>query len=65
MLGGLWGGVFLQLIMSFPSGRLRPRRDRALVIAGYLIFTVASIPAMLFAGPHELGLRRLPGRTCC
>jgi signal transduction histidine kinase len=60
VLGGLWGGVFLQLVMSFPSGRLAPGWDRVLVIAGYLIFTVASIPAMLFAGPHELGCDDCP-----
>jgi signal transduction histidine kinase len=60
VVGGLWGGVFLQLIMSFPSGRLAPGWDRALVIAGYVIFTVASIPAMLFAGPHELGCDNCP-----
>jgi signal transduction histidine kinase len=60
VVGGLWGGVFLQLIMSFPSGRLAPGWERALVIAGYVIFTVASIPAMLFAGPHELGCDDCP-----
>ena len=60
VIGGLWGGVFLHLVMAFPSGRLAPGRDRALVIAGYLIFTVASIPEMLFAGPHELGCDDCP-----
>src|SRR3954469_25164513 len=60
VIGGLWGGVFLHLVMAFPSGRLAPGRDRALVIAGYLIFTLASIPEMLFAGPHELGCDRCP-----
>jgi signal transduction histidine kinase len=60
LAGGLWGGVFLQLVMTFPSGRLARGWDRALVIAGYLIFTVASIPAMLFAGPHELGCDDCP-----
>jgi signal transduction histidine kinase len=55
VIGGLWGGVFLHLIMSFPSGRLAAGLDRALVVAGYLVFTVASIPAMLFASPHDLG----------
>jgi signal transduction histidine kinase len=60
MAGGLWGGVFLQLVMAFPSGRLASRLDRRLVVAGYLIFTVASIPAMLFAGPHELGCDDCP-----
>jgi signal transduction histidine kinase len=60
VIGGLWGGVFLHLVLAFPSGRLASGRDRALVIAGYLIFTVASIPAMLFAGPHELGCDDCP-----
>jgi signal transduction histidine kinase len=60
ILGGLWGGVFLQLVMSFPSGRLAAGRDRAIVIAGYLLFTVGSVPAMLFAGPHELGCDECP-----
>jgi signal transduction histidine kinase len=61
--GGLWGGVFLHLVMAFPSGRLAPGRDRALVIAGYLTFTVASIPAMFFAGPHELGCDDCPANV--
>jgi signal transduction histidine kinase len=60
---GLWGGVFLQLVMSFPSGRLKSRRDRAIVVAGYLIFTVASIPATLFAGPHKLGCDECPANV--
>jgi signal transduction histidine kinase len=58
--GGLWGGVFLQLVMSFPSGRLAPGLDRAIVWSGYLIFTVATVPAMFFAGPHELGCDECP-----
>ena len=60
VIGGLWGGVFLHLVMAFPSGRLAAGRDRALVVAGYLVFTVASVPAMLFAGPHELGCDGCP-----
>jgi signal transduction histidine kinase len=55
IVGGLWGAVFLQLVMAFPSGRLAPGRDRAIVVAGYLMFTLGSIPAMLFAGPEDLG----------
>jgi hypothetical protein len=57
---GLWGGVFLHLGMSFPTGRLTSRLDRALVIAGYVIIPGALIPAMFFAGPHELGCDRCP-----
>ena len=60
VVGGLWGGVFLHLIMSFPSGRLAPGWDRRLVIAGYVIFTLANVPAMLFAGPEALGCEDCP-----
>jgi signal transduction histidine kinase len=60
VFGGLWGGVFLQLVMAFPSGRLRSETDRAIVVAGYLTFTVASIPTMLFAGPQDLGCDKCP-----
>lgn len=58
--GGLWGGVFLHLGMSFPSGRLASGLDRGLVIAGYPIFTFALAPALLFAGPRELGCDDCP-----
>jgi signal transduction histidine kinase len=53
--GGLWGGVFLHLGITFPSGRLAAGLDRALVVAGYLIFPLAFVPSLLFAGPDELG----------
>jgi len=58
--GGLWGGVFLHIGLSFPSGRLAPGIDRVLVIAGYVIFPLAFVPALLFAGPHELGCDDCP-----
>jgi signal transduction histidine kinase len=58
--GGLWGGVFLHLVMSFPSGRLSPGWDRRLVVAGYVLFTVGVIPALPFAGPQELGCGECP-----
>jgi signal transduction histidine kinase len=60
LVGGVWGGVFLQLVMAFPSGRLASGRDRAIVIAGYLIFTLAAIPMLLFAAPHDLGCDGCP-----
>src|SRR3712207_3298193 len=44
VVGGLWGAVFLHLGMTFPSGRLPPGLDRALVVAGYAIFPLASVP---------------------
>jgi hypothetical protein len=34
LTGGLLGGVFLHLGITFPSGRLEPGLDRALVLAG-------------------------------
>jgi signal transduction histidine kinase len=55
VVGGLWGGVFLHLVVSFPTGRLAPGWDRAIATAGYLLFTVGSIPALLVAGPSDLG----------
>jgi signal transduction histidine kinase len=58
--GGLWGGVFLHLLMAFPSGRLARGLDRTLVIAGYVIFTVGSVPPMLFATRRDLGCERCP-----
>jgi signal transduction histidine kinase len=58
--GGLWGGVFLHLVMGFPSGRLTPGADRLIVLAGYLLFTVGSIPALLFGSPEELGCDGCP-----
>ena len=60
VVGGLWGGVFLHLVLSFPTALLAPGWDRGLTIAGYLIFTVGSVPALLFAGPHELGCDECP-----
>jgi signal transduction histidine kinase len=54
VFGGIWGGVFLHLVMSFPTGRLTAGRDKAIVIAGYVLFTVGSVPALLFSGPEQL-----------
>ena len=51
--GGLWGALFLHLGLSFPTGRLRSRLDRALVLAGYVVFPFASVPALLFADPSS------------
>ncbi len=60
ILGGLWGALFLQLVMTFPSGRLSDPLDRAIVIAGYVVFTLATVPSMLVAGPHELSCDDCP-----
>jgi signal transduction histidine kinase len=60
VVGGLWGGVFLHLGLSFPSGRLVDPLDRALTIAGYVVFPLAFVPALLFASPHDLGCDDCP-----
>jgi signal transduction histidine kinase len=57
---GLFGAVFLHLGLSFPTGRLTRGIDRTLVIAGYVIFPLAFVPALLFAGPEELDCSDCP-----
>jgi signal transduction histidine kinase len=54
-VGGLWGSLFLHLGMSFPSGRLDAGIDRAIVMAGYVVFPLALAPSLMFAGPAEMG----------
>ena len=51
--GGLWGGVFLHLLVSFPTGRLSAGADRRIVLSGYALFTVGAIPPLLFSGPRS------------
>jgi signal transduction histidine kinase len=58
--GGLWGGVFLHLLVSFPTGRLAPGADRTIVLSGYLLFTAGAIPALLVSGPQELACEDCP-----
>jgi signal transduction histidine kinase len=59
-LGALWGSLFLHLGMTFPSGEIDTKLDRAIVIAGYFIFPLAFVPALLFAGPQELDCPQCP-----
>ena len=58
--GGLWVGVFLHLLVSFPTGRLVPGTDRRIVLAGYGLFTLGAIPPLLFSGPQELACDDCP-----
>ena len=58
--GGLWGAVYLHLVLSFPSGRLSPGWERRLAIAGYPIFTLGNVPAMLVAGSGDFGCDGCP-----
>ena len=59
-VGSLWGSFFAHLGLSFPSGRVPNRFDRGLVVAGYLIFPLANVPALFFAGPRELDCAGCP-----
>ena len=47
VLGGLWGPMLAHALLSFPTGRLRTRRERALVIAAYAIIPLSPVPALL------------------
>ena len=60
VLGGLWGGVFLHLLVSFPTGRLLPGTDRRIVLTGYGLFTLGAIPPLIFSGRHELACDDCP-----
>jgi signal transduction histidine kinase len=60
VVGGLWGAVFLHLLVSFPTGRLPPGTDRTIVLAGYGLFTLGAIPPLLFSGPQELACEDCP-----
>ena len=60
VIGGLWGAVFLHLLVSFPTGRLPPGTDRRIVLAGYAVFTLGAIPPLIFSGPQELACEDCP-----
>jgi signal transduction histidine kinase len=54
VLGSVWGAVLAHVLLSFPSGRLAGRRQRALVTAGYVLVPLAPVPAMLVTESDEL-----------
>src|SRR4051794_32131861 len=58
--GGTWGGVFLHVGLRFPAGRLDTRLDRTLTAAGYVVFPLAFVPALLFSAPQDLGCPDCP-----
>jgi signal transduction histidine kinase len=49
VVGSLWGPLLAHALLSFPTGRLRNRRERALVMFAYAVVPLASIPALLVA----------------
>ena len=60
IVGALWGSFFLHLGMTFPSGEIDTRLDRAIVIAGYFVFPLAFVPGLLFAAPQDLDCPECP-----
>jgi signal transduction histidine kinase len=46
---GLWGPVFGQLLLSFPTGRLPTRARRRVVAASYVLIPLAPVPALLIS----------------
>ncbi|HEX2409595.1 MAG TPA: sensor histidine kinase [Solirubrobacteraceae bacterium] len=49
VVGSLWGPLLAHALLSFPTGRLRNRRERVLVIFAYAVVPLASVPALLVA----------------
>ena len=37
VLGAIWGPLLAHVLLSFPSGRLPSGRQRALIVAGYVL----------------------------
>ena len=60
VVAGLWGSLFLHIGVTFPTGRFSDERSRTLAILGYIVFPLAPVPALLFAGPHDLGCDDCP-----
>jgi signal transduction histidine kinase len=52
-LGALWGPVLAHILLSFPTGRLQTRRDRALVRAAYVLVPLAPVPAFLVSASED------------
>ena len=55
--------ILIHLLISFPSGRLQDRLQRALVAVAYFITLVMQVGWILVRRPGEGRLRRLPGQT--
>ena len=54
LLSGLWGPVFGQLLLSFPTGRLPTVARRRLVVAAYVLIPLAPLPALLVSDADEV-----------
>jgi signal transduction histidine kinase len=47
-LDSLFPGIFVQLLLAFPTGRLQSAAERAVVVALYVVLVVLQIPSLLF-----------------
>jgi signal transduction histidine kinase len=54
VVGSLWGPLLAHALLSFPTGRLRNRRERTLVIAAYAIVPLSWVPALLVAEADDV-----------
>ena len=50
----LWIGGFVYLILAFPSGRLRGRLERALVVVAFGLVTIVQLAWLLVADSHAV-----------
>jgi PAS domain S-box-containing protein len=48
LLGALWAAFFVHTLLAYPTGRLGTVRDRAVVIAGYVLAVTANLALALF-----------------
>jgi signal transduction histidine kinase len=58
-LGGLWAGPLVHLLIAFPSGRVQPGLERALVRLAYAIPLLKPV-ALLFSADPAGGCRNCP-----
>jgi len=56
LLSGLWGPVFGQVLLSFPTGRLPTRARRRLIAAAYVLVPLSPLPALLVADFEEISI---------
>src|SRR4051812_38920859 len=58
--GGTRGGVFPPRGLASRPAPPAPRLDRTLTAAGYVVFPLAFVPALLFSAPQDLGCPDCP-----
>jgi signal transduction histidine kinase len=59
-LNYVWVGFLVHLVLAFPEGRLRTRRDRIAVAAGYVASCLFAPALRLFWDPRDVGCGSCP-----